>query len=133
LRGNKKARSRRRYTYAYRNELELIVSLGVRLPDFNVLVALHQHDPEAFEEFRRHVLKEAVDYAPAVHRPALEQLLCRIEEVRAKAETPLDAVMSATRMMQESVMRLQDGWEQARHAVAGLQTALIIEQVRRPH
>ncbi|TFW09638.1 DUF3135 domain-containing protein [Oxalobacteraceae bacterium OM1] len=103
---------------------------GPRLPEFDVLVALHQHDPEAFEAFRRHVLKEAVDFAPADQRPALEALLLRIEEERAKASTPMEAVLGATRMMQESVQRLNEGWDQAREAVAGLHAALVIERVR---
>jgi hypothetical protein len=106
------------------------VSLGPRLPEFDVLVALHRHDPEAFEAFRRHILKEAVGYAPLEHRPALEDLLDRIEEERAKARTPMEAVLGATRMMHDSVRQLNDGWQRAREAVADLQAALIIERAR---
>ena len=104
--------------------------MNIRLPDFDVLVALHRHDPEALEDFRRHVLREAVDYAPLQHRASLEQLLEQIEIARASATNPMDAAMIAFRMMQESVERLQGGWEQALDAVAGLQTALIIEKLR---
>lgn len=100
------------------------------LPDFDVLVALHQHDPQALEDFRRHVLREAVDFAPLQHRASLEKLLKEIEEARTSARSPLDAAAIAFRMMQDSVMRLQDGWEQAREAVAGLQTSLILERLR---
>lgn len=100
------------------------------LPDFDVLVALHQHDPQALEDFRRHVLREAVDFAPLQHRAALEKLLNEIEEARACARSPMDAAAIAFRMMQDSVMRLQDGWEQAQEAVAGLQTSLILERLR---
>lgn len=106
------------------------MSQGIRLPDFDVLVALYQHDPEAFEEFRRHLLREAVDGAPEGHRPSLEKLLTRIEEERAEAKTPMDALRSASHMMQESVAQLRDGWEQARAAAAGLQAALLIEKAR---
>jgi hypothetical protein len=100
------------------------------LPDFDVLVALHRHDPEAFEAFRRHVLREAIDFAPPVHRASLEHLMRQIESARAAASTPMEAATAAFRMMQDSVMRLQGGWEQALHAVAGLQAALVIERVR---
>lgn len=106
------------------------MSLGIRLPDFDTLVALHQQEPEAFEAFRRHLLREAVEVAPPVHRPALEDLLGRIEATREAAATPMEAAIAASRMMQESVARLHDTWEQARHAVAGLQTSLIIERMR---
>ncbi len=104
--------------------------MSVNLPDFEVLVALHRQDPEALEAFRRHVLREAVDDAPLAHRPALEQLLLHIETVRNTASTPIEAASTAFNMMQESVMRLHDGWEQARYAMAELQAALLIERMR---
>ena len=100
------------------------------LPDFDVLVALYHHDPEALEDFRRHMLREAVDEAPLQHRPALERLLERIETARAHAATPVEAAAIAFRMMQESVGHLHDGWEQAVEAAAGLQAALIIDRLR---
>lgn len=106
------------------------MSGGIRLPEFDVLVALHQHEPEAFEAFRRNMLRQAVDVAPPAHRPALEQLLHRIEEERAAAVTPLEAATKAMRMMADSVGRLHGAWDQAREAVAGLQAALIIERLR---
>jgi len=112
------------------HDKEQAMSDGVKLPDFNVLVALHQHDPEAFESFRRHLLREAVDYAPVMHRPALEKLLSRIETARASAATPMEAVLIASRMMQDSMNQLMTTWEQAQHAVAGLQASLLIERAR---
>lgn len=104
--------------------------MNINLPDFDVLVALHRHDPEAFEDFRRHVLREAIDFAPPVHRASLEQLVTRIETARAEAASPMEAATTAFRMMQDSIAQLHRGWEQALHAVAGLQAALVIEQVR---
>lgn len=106
------------------------MSLGPRLPEFDVLVALHQHDPAAFEAFRRHLLREAVDFAPPEQRPALESLLDRIEVERAKARTPMEALLGAARMMHDSVKQLNSGWDRAREAVAGLQTAIVIERAR---
>lgn len=100
------------------------------LPDFDVLVALYRHDPEALEDFRRHMLREAVDEAPLLHRPSLERLLEQIEAARAHATSPMDAALTAFRMMQNSVERLQDSWELALESAAGLQAALILEQFR---
>jgi hypothetical protein len=104
--------------------------MSINLPDFDVLVALHRHDPAALEDFRRHVLREAVDGAPPVHRPALERLLDQIETARATASSPMEAAVIAFGMMQNSVERLQSSWEQALEAVAGLQAALIIDRLR---
>lgn len=102
----------------------------VQLPDFDTLMALHQTDPEAFEQFRRKILREAVDEAPAAHRPALERLLSRIETAREHAATPMDAVIAASRMMHDSVGQLQQAWHDAEHAIAGLQATCLIERVR---
>lgn len=104
--------------------------MNINLPDFEVLVALYRHDPDALEDFRRHTLRKAVDYAPLEHRASLEKLLDQIDASRETATSPEDAALIAFGMMQESAVRLQDGWEQARDAVAGLQTAIIIERVR---
>jgi len=102
-------------------------------PDFDALVRLHRHDPHAFEEMRRTMLRAAVDAAPPEHRPALEQLLARIESARADAASPADAAHDAFQMMCESVERLHDAWDSARHAAAELQAAYLIEQARMRH
>jgi len=107
------------------------MSTDIRLPDFNVMMALHQQDPEAFEEFRRHLLREVIDDAPQEHRAMLERLLDRIEEAHAAAATPMDAVLAASRMMQDAIGELLKSWGQARYAVAGLQAALTLERFRR--
>ena len=104
--------------------------MNIRLPDFDVLAALHRQDPEALEHFRRHVLREAVNAAPVAHRPSLEQLLSRIEHERETAANPMEAMMIAFRMMSESLERLHHGWEQALESVAELQATLIVERFR---
>jgi hypothetical protein len=100
------------------------------LPDFDVLVALHRNDPDALEDFRRHMLREAVDYAPLEHRAALEQLIAQMEAARETASDPMEATLIAFRMMQESVTRLHSGWQQAMDAAAALQAKMLIEQAR---
>jgi hypothetical protein len=106
------------------------MSMGTGRLDFDALVALHQRDPGAFEDLRRQLLREAVDCAPPEHRPALEQLLCRIEAARDAANSPLEAAIAASRMMHGAVGELRNAWEQARCAIAELQSALIIEGLR---
>lgn len=104
--------------------------MNVRLPDFDMLAALHRQDPAALDIFRKQLLRDAVDAAPAAHRPSLEQLLVRIEEARSSASTPVEAAASAFRMMCESVERLHEGWEQALQSLAELQAAVLIERLR---
>jgi len=101
-----------------------------KFPDFNMLVSLHEDDPESFEAYRKILLRKAIDDAPAVQRPSLEKLLHRIEAAREAAETPMEAILLASRMMHDSVNRLSDAWGDVQEAVAGLQTALLIERLR---
>ncbi|NMM25744.1 MAG: DUF3135 domain-containing protein [Glaciimonas sp.] len=105
--------------------------LAIQLPDFDMLASLYRDDPESFEAFRRHVLREVVDAAPPPLRPTLELLLSHIEITRAEAATPMEAAIIAFRMMQNSVGQLHNIWEQTQQAVAVLQTAMIIAQVRK--
>lgn len=104
--------------------------MNIEVPDFDVLVAMHQHDPDGFEVFRRRLLRAAVDAAPSAHHQSLEQLLDRIEESRAAAATPAEAALAAFCMMRDSTRRLHQGWEQALDAIAGLHATLLIERVR---
>ena len=107
------------------------MSLGMQVPDFDALMKLYKEDPEAFEEFRRHLLWEAVGRAPQEQRPALELLMKKIEAAREAAASPVEAMLIAFRMMQESLAQLKTGFEKAHYALAELQTTLILERVRR--
>lgn len=95
--------------------------MGHDLPEFDALRALYRNDPQAFEDFRRHVLREAIEQAPPQHRPALNALLEKIERWRQTAVPP---------MVSDSVDRLFDAWVDARYAAARLQTVLLIKRLR---
>ena|SRR5690606_39216521 len=97
-----------------------------QLPDFDTLMAMYQHDPEAFENYRRRLLREAIDSAPDVHRADLESLLDRIEQARDSAKSPEEAARVAFNMMNDSVQKLSHGWKRAHYMIAGVQTDLAI-------
>jgi hypothetical protein len=105
--------------------------MSIDLPDFDTLMALHRFDPQAFEQLRKQMLRQALESAPAVHRPELEQLLLRIEEERATAASPADAALIAFRLMGESLNRLHEAWGQALQEIAGMQASVLIERVSR--
>jgi hypothetical protein len=107
------------------------MSLGTRLPDFDVLMKLYKEDPEAFEAFRKRLLIDAVGRAPREHQPALELVLKQIEAARDVAATPIESMLLAFKMMQDSLMQLRSSWEKAHYALAGLQTSLVIERLRK--
>jgi hypothetical protein len=105
-------------------------AMALDIPDFDLLVSIHRQDPEAFEHFRRHLLREAVAAAPEIYRHSLEQLLVRIEAVRESACDPTDAALAAFRMMRDSVESLQQNWEQVRYAAADMQARMLIDRLR---
>jgi hypothetical protein len=101
-----------------------------RLPDFDTLAAMYRHDPEGYENYRRRILRQAVDSAPNLHRADLEQLLVRIEQARNQAATPEEAARIAFDMMNDSVRQLNRTWKRAHHAIAGVQTELALLKAR---
>lgn len=105
------------------------MSLHPAIPDFDMLVKLHQQDPQAFEAFRCHLLQDALEAAPVARRASLKLLLGRMEASRAACATPQQAAGMAFAMMAESLQELRDSWQQAFHALSELQTRLLLEKV----
>ncbi len=105
--------------------------MSMEVPDFDVLLALHRHDPQALEQLRRHLLRESVASAPVAHRQSLEHLLTRIEAARETAADPMEAALIAFRMMRDSMEQLHGAWGLAFCAVAGMHASLLIERARR--
>jgi len=106
------------------------MNTDVKLLDFDTLSRLYKEDPAAFEAFRRHLLRQAVDEAPRRHRPALEELLLCIEANRQRAATPADAALGAFQMMRQSVSQLNAAWQLGLQGIAQLQTEALIRNLR---
>ena len=107
------------------------MSLGRRLPEFEVLITLYKTDPVAFEALRSELLRDAVGRASQEQRPALEAILRQIETTRDATANPIEAMLLAFKLMQESMAQLQNSWTEVQQAVAAWQTALIIERLRK--
>ncbi|QAU34058.1 DUF3135 domain-containing protein [Janthinobacterium sp. 17J80-10] len=99
------------------------------IPDFDMLLKLHQDDPEAFEALRTRLLQNAVDAAPPERRNSLERLLGRIEAARSRA-TPQQAAIQAFEMMADSLQELRLSWQQACFAISELQTQVLLQRLR---
>jgi hypothetical protein len=106
------------------------MSIDAKLPDFDTLSRLYREDPAAFEAFRRHVLRQAVDEAPRRYRPALEELLLCIEANRQRAATPADAALGAFQMMRHSVTQLNAAWQLGLQSMAQLQSEALMQKLR---
>lgn len=106
------------------------MTIDAKLPDFDTLSRLYKEDPEAFEAFRRHLLRQAVDEAPRRHRPALEELLLCIEANRQRAATPADAAIGAFQMMRQSVTQLGAAWQLGLQSMAQLQSDVLMQKLR---
>ena len=106
------------------------MNTDARLPDFDALSRLYQEDPAAFDSFRRHLLRQAVDDAPRRHRPALEELLLCIEANRQRAATPADAALGAFQMMRQSVNQLNAAWQMGLQSIAQMQSDALLRKLR---
>jgi hypothetical protein len=106
------------------------MSIDAKLPDFDTLSRLYKEDPAAFEAFRRHLLRQAVDEAPRRQRPALEELLLCIEANRQRAATPADAALGAFQMMRHSVTQLNAAWQLGLQSMAQLQSEVLMQKLR---
>jgi hypothetical protein len=106
------------------------MNIDAKLPDFDTLSRLYKEDPAAFESFRRHLLRQAVDEAPRRHRPALEELLLCIEANRQRAATPTDAAVGAFQMMRQSVSQLNAAWQLGLQSLAQLQSDALLKKLR---
>ena len=71
-----------------------------------------------------------MDEAPPAHRPGLEKLIARMNGVRAKAASPLEAAVAAARLMVESLDALHAQFAQLSEASAAWQTALLLKKLR---
>ena len=99
------------------------------LPPFDELVRMHQQDPASLEQLRTQLLQQAVESAPTQHRPALEQLVVEMNNVRDAAASDAEAAAAAFRLMQRSVRNLGDALHEAMNRVADLQTTLLLKRI----
>lgn len=99
------------------------------LPPFDELLRMHQEDPAALEQLRQRLLLQAIDAAPSEQRAALQELVGKMNDVRAAATSDWEAASAAFRMMQQSVRNLGDALHEARHRVADLQTTLLLKRI----
>ena len=106
------------------------MNTDAKLPDFDTLSRLYKEDPAAFDTFRRHLLRQAVDEAPRRHRPALEELLLCIEANRQRAATPAEAALGAFQMMRQSVGQLNAAWQLGLQSIAQLQADALLKKMR---
>jgi hypothetical protein len=106
------------------------MNTDAKLPDFDTLSRLYEEDPAAFDIFRRHLLRQAVDEAPRRHRPALEELLLCIEANRQRAATPAEAALGAFQMMRQSVGQLNAAWQLGLQSIAQLQADALLKKMR---
>lgn len=101
-----------------------------KLPDFDTLMHMYQRDPDSYENFRRHLLEEALGECPPQHQINMQYIMMRIEIARQAASTPLESLAYATQLMRESLEELSDRLEELQHELTGLQSLLVLEKAR---
>jgi hypothetical protein len=71
---------------------------------FGDWVRLARTDPAAFESLRRGLIDNLIAEAPEERRTRLRCVQWRIDQERARAQTPLGACLRVSRMMWDSVL-----------------------------
>lgn len=105
--------------------------MSTDLPDFDTLMAMAQKDPAAFEQYRAQMLQNCINEAPPEHRPAMQHLVFRMNQVRENADTPLDAAAGAAALMKESAAQLESAMDHLQHATAGVQAEQVLKKFQR--
>ena len=77
------------------------------LPDFDTLREMAKHDPEGLEQLRLQLCQRVIDNAPAHAKPRLKGLMFQIESRRRLAANELEACEDVSRMMHDSLKRMQ--------------------------
>lgn len=76
--------------------------------DHDEWAKLYIDDPAEFERRRKAVIATAIDAAPEHLQQKLTDLQSSIDQIRASAKTPLDALAKIGTRMQEQLLDLQD-------------------------
>ena len=100
--------------------------------DFDALVALHQQDPAAFEQFRTTLLQDFIASAPPEHQSALTHLKAQTDALRESAASPLEAAAAATSLMTCSAAKLTAQFEGLLQECANNQTLHLMQKLRQP-
>ncbi len=70
--------------------------------DFDEAMELARTDPEAFEQYRKDIIRILINRAPERNRRQLRCLQWRIDQERKRASNPIDACLKLYRMMWDS-------------------------------
>ncbi|MCZ6641901.1 MAG: DUF3135 domain-containing protein [Gammaproteobacteria bacterium] len=77
------------------------------LPDVDTLIEMAQEDPERLELLRRSMMAALIDSAPNEQiKKRLRGLRFKIDMERERAKTPMDACITLSEMMHESLAEL---------------------------
>jgi len=90
----------------------------VELPSHEILAQLARDDPQAYEALRRDVIERFIDSAPANMKARLRGIQFRVDYVRQLSRSELGATVRVYKLMWESFLSLNDGWQNLAHAKA---------------
>ena len=79
--------------------LDAMQERPITVLDFDEAMELARTDPEAFEQYRRDIIRILINRAPERNRHRLHRLQWRIDQERKRAANPIDACLKLYRMM----------------------------------
>lgn len=80
----------------------------MQLPPFDELKNLADHNPDALEALRQHLIEKTINSAGEDFRRRLRGLQFQIDMERQRASNPLSACLRMSRMMHERLQQMAD-------------------------
>ncbi|WP_185231497.1 DUF3135 domain-containing protein [Teredinibacter franksiae] len=75
-------------------------------PNFDQLIRLAEHQPEALEAFRKREIEALIDSAPESYQRRLRGLQFQVDAQRQIHKTPMGACVAISKMMHDSLNQL---------------------------
>ena len=88
------------------NQVNAISIASLNEMDFDDWVALYEHNPERFEQYRMRILNAQITTAPKHIRPRLQGIKFQLEAERARSRSELGYQMRLSAMLMESFQAL---------------------------
>ncbi len=84
-----------------------VFCMNPKMPDFDTLVKIAQHDPDQLETIRHRLAASTISSAPKPLQQRLRGLQFQIDSTRHTSKTPLAACIRISAMMHESFSELR--------------------------
>jgi hypothetical protein len=84
----------------------------LQLPSHEFLARLARDNPPAYEALREALIARLIDTSPASVKTRLRGIQFRVDHLRRLSGSPLGATLRIYALMMDSLVRMNDGWQE---------------------